>query len=63
MKIVIIKTQRRKYWIGIIDAVSLQRLMKMLINSTISDVARKESVSCDDVEGELDRHISTFWFR
>jgi transposase len=34
-------------------------LMKMLINSTISDVARKESVSCDDVEGVLDRQIST----
>lgn len=33
-------------------------LMKMLINSTISDVARKESVSCDDVEGVLDRQIS-----
>ena len=34
-------------------------LMKMLINSTISDVARKESVSCEDVEGVLDRQIST----
>jgi transposase len=34
-------------------------LMKMLINSTISDVARKESVSCDDVEGVLDRQIAT----
>jgi len=34
-------------------------LMKMLINSTISDVARKEVVSCEDVEGVLDRQIST----
>ena len=34
-------------------------LMKMLINTTVSDVARKESVSCDDVEGVLDRQIST----
>lgn len=33
-------------------------LMKMLINSTISDVARKESVSYDDVEGVLDRQIA-----
>ena len=33
-------------------------LMKMLINSTISDVSRKESVSCDDVEGVLDRQIA-----
>lgn len=34
-------------------------LMKMLINSTISDVARKEAVSFDDVEGVLDRQIAT----
>jgi len=33
-------------------------LTKMLINSTISDVARKESVSYDDVEGVLDRQIA-----
>ena len=33
-------------------------LMKMLINSTISDVARKESVSYDDVEGVLDSQIA-----
>ena len=33
-------------------------LMKMLINSTISDVSRKESVSCDDVEVVLDRQIA-----
>lgn len=34
-------------------------LMKMLINSTISDVARKEAVSFDDVEGVLDRQMAT----
>lgn len=34
-------------------------LMRMLINSTISDVARKENTSYDDVEGVLNRQIET----
>ena len=34
-------------------------LMRMLINSTVNDVARKEDVSCDDVEGVLDRQVET----
>lgn len=32
-------------------------LMRMLINSTVNDVARKESVSCEDVDGVLSRQI------
>jgi transposase len=32
-------------------------LMRSLINSTISDVSRKEGVSYDDIEGVLDRQI------
>lgn len=32
-------------------------LMRMLINSTISDVSRKELLSYDDIEGVLDRQI------
>jgi transposase len=34
-------------------------LMRMLINSTIHDVARKECVSTEDVEGVLSRQIET----
>jgi transcriptional regulator NrdR family protein len=34
-------------------------LMRMLINSTIDDVARKEDVSSEDVEGVLVRQVST----
>lgn len=34
-------------------------LMRMLINSTIHDVARKEEVSTEDVEGVLSRQIET----
>jgi transposase len=34
-------------------------LMKMLINSTVSDVAHKEEISCEDVEGVLNRQIET----
>lgn len=34
-------------------------LMKMLINSTIDDVARKEDVSSEDVEGVLARQVET----
>lgn len=34
-------------------------LMRMLINSTIHDVARKEAVSTEDVEGVLSRQINT----
>lgn len=34
-------------------------LMKMLINSTIDDVARKEDVSSEDVEGVLIRQVKT----
>jgi transposase len=32
-------------------------LMRMLINSTVTDVARKEDVSFDDIEGVLNRQI------
>jgi transposase len=32
-------------------------LMRMLINSTVNDVARKENVSCEDVDGVLTRQI------
>lgn len=34
-------------------------LMQMLINSTIDDVARKEDVSSEDVEGVLIRQVNT----
>ena len=34
-------------------------LMRLLINSTILDVARKEGLSCDEVEGTLNRQIET----
>ena len=34
-------------------------LMRMLINSTIDDVARKEDVSSEDVEGVLARQVET----
>lgn len=34
-------------------------LMRMLINSTIHDVARKEDVSTEDVEGVLNRQMET----
>lgn len=34
-------------------------LMRMLINSTIQDVARKENVSTEDVNGVLSRHMDT----
>jgi transposase len=34
-------------------------LMRMLINSTVSDVAQKEDVSCEDVEGVLTRQVET----
>ena len=34
-----------------------EHLMRMLINSTITDVSRKENVSYDDVEGVLNRQI------
>ena len=34
-------------------------LMKMLINSTIYDVARKEDLSSDEVEGALNRQMET----
>lgn len=34
-------------------------LMRMLINSTVHDVARKEEVSTEDVEGVLSRQIET----
>ena len=32
-------------------------LMRMLINSTVNDVARKEHISCEDVDGVLTRQI------
>jgi transposase len=34
-------------------------LMRMLINSTVTDVSRKEDVSFDDIEGVLNRQIET----
>ena len=34
-------------------------LMRMLINSTISDVARKDGISNEDVEGALNRQVET----
>jgi transposase len=34
-------------------------LMRMLINSTVQDVSRKEEVSTEDVEGVLSRRIET----
>jgi transposase len=34
-------------------------LMKMLINSTLTDVSHKEGVSYDDIEGVLNRQIET----
>jgi transposase len=34
-------------------------LMKMLINSTLTDVSRKEEVTYDDIKGVLDKQIET----
>lgn len=34
-----------------------EHLMRMLINSTVTDVSRKEDVSFDDIEGVLNRQI------
>jgi transposase len=36
-----------------------EHLMKMLINSTLTDVSRKEDITYDEIEGVLNRQINT----